>query len=245
MNKNYIYIDGKVIISDKNGNNKQQEYYDNLDEVLIKENVIEEIENRIKELNRKKDSFKNKKFMPTSLFYFISAIPISPFLLWMISGANPFITDVSSIFGTISSAALCTITTATGFIPFGLLITKIEYNDYKRKIKDEQATDCELEFLKSQLVEKKELLNKLKNDKSRDKEDKTFRSKFVEDTKELKELHTLSRTYYDLSYNSEKYYKYYKKGKLEEKLHNYYNDFEIELAKDYLEEKGPTLIKKL
>lgn len=35
MNKEYIYIDGKVIISDKKENKIKNEYYDNLDKVLV------------------------------------------------------------------------------------------------------------------------------------------------------------------------------------------------------------------
>ena len=45
MNKGYTYIDGKVIISDENGNHTQSEYYDNLDKVLVQENVIINKEN--------------------------------------------------------------------------------------------------------------------------------------------------------------------------------------------------------
>lgn len=40
MNKNYIYMDGKAIINDEMGNQTSIEYYDNLDQVLVKENII-------------------------------------------------------------------------------------------------------------------------------------------------------------------------------------------------------------
>jgi len=50
--------------------------------------------------------------------------------------------------------------------------------------------------------------------------------------------------YYDLGYNGEKYYKYYLQGKLDRKLDKYYNDTGIEIAKEYLEENGPQLIKR-
>ena len=52
MNKEYTYINGKVIISDENGNKTQSEYYDNLDEVLVKENIIETMEDKIEELKK-------------------------------------------------------------------------------------------------------------------------------------------------------------------------------------------------
>jgi hypothetical protein len=50
--------------------------------------------------------------------------------------------------------------------------------------------------------------------------------------------------YFDLGYNGEKYYKYYLQGKLDRKLDKYYNDTGIEIAKEYLEEKGPQFVKR-
>lgn len=51
MNVSYTYIDGKAIIFDENGNQVPVEYYDNLDDILIQENIVETIENRINELS--------------------------------------------------------------------------------------------------------------------------------------------------------------------------------------------------
>lgn len=59
MNKSYIYLDGKVIIEDENNNKTLTEYYDNLDEVLIQENLIETMEKRIKELEQEMETYKN------------------------------------------------------------------------------------------------------------------------------------------------------------------------------------------
>lgn len=51
MNKEYTYIDGKVIVRDSKGNQKQSEYYDNLEDVLIQENIIEKMESKINEID--------------------------------------------------------------------------------------------------------------------------------------------------------------------------------------------------
>jgi hypothetical protein len=50
--------------------------------------------------------------------------------------------------------------------------------------------------------------------------------------------------YFDLGYNREKYCRYYLQGKLASKLGKYYNEAGVEVAKEYLEEKGPTLINQ-
>ena len=42
--------------------------------------------------------------------------------------------------------------------------------------------------------------------------------------------------------NGDKYYKYYQDGKLDKKLEKYYSDTGIQLAKEYIEEKGPSLV---
>lgn len=51
MNSSYTYINGKAIIFDENGNQVPINYYNNLDDVLVQENVVETIENKIKEKN--------------------------------------------------------------------------------------------------------------------------------------------------------------------------------------------------
>ena len=45
------------------------------------------------------------------------------------------------------------------------------------------------------------------------------------------------RVYYGCGYNIDKYQKYLQNGKLERKLAKYYTEEEIELIKNYLEEK--------
>ena len=60
MNKEYTYIDGKVIISDENDKKTQSEYYDNLDKVLIQENLIETREGKIQELESVSEYYKKK-----------------------------------------------------------------------------------------------------------------------------------------------------------------------------------------
>ena len=48
--------------------------------------------------------------------------------------------------------------------------------------------------------------------------------------------------YFDLGYDGEKYYQFYQQGRLDSKLQKYYDDTGIQIAKDYLEEKGPSLV---
>ena len=261
MNKGYTYIDGKVIISDEFGNHTQSEYYDNLDKVLVQENVIEEIEKKIQELTEKNKNFKVKRFIPISLIGFVTGVSLTPFTLWAISGGiNPFTTQVDTIMGTMSNAGLYTFVMAAACIPLVLLLSFREYKDYKDYIRNGNAINCELDFLNLQLEKEKEKLINLEKERTRNNEDTKTYSKLVDDKKQLEALRKLLETYYEIGYNSEKYYRYYQQGKLEEKLQSYYryypqgkmeeklqryySDLEIKLAKEYLEQKGPSLVKK-
>ena len=75
MNKEYIYINGKVIIEDEKGQKKEVDYYDNIEEILIQENVIEQIENEIEKIEQEmKYSSINKKFDKILVHISIKAI---------------------------------------------------------------------------------------------------------------------------------------------------------------------------
>ncbi len=118
------------------------------------------------------------------------------------------------------------------------------YRDYKNSIKEEKGINSEIEFLKQQIIIEKQKLFELEKEKTKNREDKRFKSVEVDDLEKLKALKSYLNLYYDLGYNGEKYYKYYLQGKLDNKLCKYYNDVGIELAKEYLEEKVSTLVKK-
>ena len=229
---------GEGIISDENGKHTQVEYYDNLDKVLVQENIIEEIENKIELLTKKN---KNEKFIPGISIGIICGVAFLPLVIWPLFGSNPFTTQVDTIFGLMSNATFYTSVMGGVCIPLGILL---DYRIYKRGKNDKNAVKCSIEFLKSRLEKEKETLASLKKEKTRNNEDTRNRSKIVDNSKQIETLRNLLDTYYDLGYNSKKYYQYYQQGKLETKLQDCYSEAEIEIAKQYLEEKGPTLVRK-
>ena len=81
MNKEYTYIDGKVIVEDTEGNKKQVEYSDKLDEILVQENLIENMEDRILELEEASQYYKKnneKHYIPIMLLigWSTSGLPV-------------------------------------------------------------------------------------------------------------------------------------------------------------------------
>ena len=248
MNTEYTYIDGKVIVSDEYGNKIQAEYYDNLDKVLIQENVIETIDNRIKELQKEKDSYDikkvNKRYRPIYMYICTAAAFICPLIIWPLTGTNPYLVNEITKLGEINQGLLWAMYSAGIALPLGATCTWAEYTAHKAAIKNLKGINSELEFLKLQLEKEKNYLNNLKNDKCREKENTEFRSEKVNDLDELRDLRNCMSLYYNLGSNDKKYYKYYTQGKLDKKLQKEYDVISIEKAKKYFEEKGPTLVLK-
>ena len=248
MNKVYTYIDGKAIIKDENGNQIPIKYYDNLDEVLVQENVIETIEDRITDLEKKAINYKkyNKKhYIPILLPLTILMITIGvPAMFYGLGKTGVYINTINTIFGPMNEALLYISLFSTLYLPFVSLMELRSYRQYKDSLKEEKGVNSELEFLKKQIIEEKEKLVELTKEKSNTEENKEFRIVQVDDLERLRALKSWLNLYYDLGYNGEKYYDYYQKGKLDAKLGKYYNAKGVEVAKDYLEEKGPVLAKR-
>ena len=243
MNVSYTYIDGKAIIFDENGNQVPVEYYDNLEDILVQENVVETIENRINELSNIK-ILPKKRFIPLITIGVAIAILIAPLILSLISGSNLYTTYVDTILGKISFFKMIVIICGVTAGPLALICDIANHQIYNDFIKHNTARFCELEFLKKQLVEEKQKLENFKKEKPKEKEDPTFRVVKVNDIEHLKQLKHYIELYYSLGYDLEKIYKHLKNGTLEEFFNNSYNTDDIQLAKDFLEENGPKLIKR-
>ena len=244
MNVSYTYIDGKAIIFDENGNQVPVEYYNNLDEVLIQENVIETIENEIKCLGNIK-TLPKKKFIPIITIGVAIAILIAPLILSLISGSNLYTTYVDTILGKISFFKMIVIICGVTAGPLALICDIANHQIYNDFVKYNNAKTYELEFLKKQLVVEKQKLSDLKKEKTKEIKDSNFEVVKVNDIEQLKKLKHYINLYYSLGYDIEKLYKFLGDGTLEEKLSESYNSEDIQLAKAFLEENGPSLIKKL
>lgn len=246
MNKGYTYIDGKVIISDENGNHTQSEYYDNLDKVLVQENIIEEMENKIKKIEREIDDYPEakKKYIPKYFYAVLGCVlTMTPFLMWLLTGSNPSL-GIDKAFGSVDDALFFTLLIEGTGLELGAIVTYADYSNFKKKAKRGNGLNTELEFLKSQIEKEKETLASLKKEKTRDNENTKFRSTQVDDKQQLEALDSYSTLYYVLGYDEKEFGRLYQQGKLVDKMQRHYSNKEIELANNYFEEKGPVLAKK-
>lgn len=247
MNKSYIYIDGKVIVTDDNGVKEPVEYYDNIDEVLVQENLVETMEERIQELEELSEKYKkiNKgHYFPVTLPIAALMAIIAPLLVNFLSDGTAFTTPVNTAFGSINALIFYSICALPGLLIFSWALESMFYLEYKGEIKEEKGINSELEFLKKQIELEREHLETLKQEKTRANESTEFREVEVNDVQQIGDLKGISNLYFNLGYDDKKLYRLYRKGQLDKKLAKDYNEDEIELAKEYLEEKGPILEKK-
>ena len=239
MNKGLTYIDGKVIVSDENGNHTQIDYYDNIGNVLVKENLIEDLENKIKKLKEESKYYPIKKNIPLFTYiYLVAALLLPTLFVSLTSGTSPInftpeIIDLDLLL--------------TGLLAPVFLITGIatDISRYKRSKKGKGIKN-EIDYLTKELERQKEKLVELQNNKTKEFKSKESYSLKVDDLKKEKYADDFKRIseelnlYYNLGYKEKKYYRYYQKRLLDDKL----KEKDSDIVKEYFDDKGPILTKK-
>ena len=230
MNLGYIYNNGDAVILDtKLKEISKVKYYDNLDEVLKKEDLVEIMEsnlNKLKKsitiLNKEKKVFKSCVFIPLLVCLLTPTISIS-FMSYI---GNIYIDQILNLILTIF------------FFPIGLALclgfnAKVNYirKNVNGKLNQIKYLEAEINNIKKEI---EELKKDLTNSKLSNKEIKSYK---LDQKEMLKAYKNWLEIIYDLGYNEKKYLKYYQKGNLENKLKNYYEDEEIQLVKKHFDNK--------
>ena len=244
MNKGYICVDDKVIISDDNGKQTENDYCDNLNEILVKGNVVEKIESEISSLEKqKKMALFNSTFEKIiALLFPIIAIVGTP-ILELLMGINPLETSATTIFGFNGNNWFAP--TVIGLI-FSLPCTGISLLGSHSSKKKSKGFKSSIDGLQKQLEKEKTKLDELNKSKKDSKPETLHKAILIDDSKELEKVDKQSQMYYDLESYKRKLKRLYKKGKLEEYLQSQYNanQDDIKYAQECLEEKGLTLTRK-
>lgn len=239
MNKEYTYMDGKVVVKNEKGVNSLIEYQDNIEEILIKENLIEIMEEKQKKLiNDIEISEKNK--VSKGWKYFSTFLPVIAGIIL------PPLFNLSFGLSYLNCSILDTIKlTLIEMVSLSAILTPLSMRKlgvYEQAEKHEKGLISQLYFLESQMEKEKESLQKLKENKTQNKCN-NFETTKVNDKEVSKKLSNTLDAYYDFGYNEEKYSQYYQDGILEKKLSKFYNEAEIGCAKKYIEDKGRVLVK--
>lgn len=246
MNKEYIYNGGNVTVIDEKGNARPIENTDNLEEILIQENIIEDIENKITKLEQdlKNNKENNRPYIPYIVPSAIIGLIISKIVANPLLGIDATLM-VDTIFGTINNSTLIIGVVGALMLPLTIIMEVLSYKQDKHWKKSRRADAAEYEYLQKELKIQKDKLEELKKDKTKTNEMVDFRVEKVNDLERLNALKSWITLYSNLGYCIEEYYKLWQKGELEKYLTDKgYTEIACECAKEYIEEKGPTLLKK-
>ena len=227
MNKNFTYSNGKIVVNCENGKHSSKKYTDNIKEILEKENTVEYLENKQKEIVNKLNYSKIqiKSDIVYSIFVALIFLTLSGYTL---------INNYFSLF-IVSSVALLVTTI------INILNNINDYNDIK-------GYKNQLNFLEESVKEEKEKLLQLKKDKRKNKEKKMEKNKriYLNQEKNMTEIDRQSNLYYDMGKHEKRLAKYYKLGMLKKylnKIAEAYNDNDVRLVEKYLEENGQAKFK--
>lgn len=251
MNKEYTYIDGKVIVEDTEGNKRQVEYTDNLDEILVEENRVEILENKIKKLEeesrRYQKNYKYNKIFPWAVLVIFTLTPTFCFkvLVPMFPDSNVFNTEISTLIGTLNFGTLASIFFTAFVTPLGVLLASHDLRRNKYDLKNEKGRQLALKSLKEELAFAKENLETIKQEKKPASNVEGFRTEKVKDEEVINHIQSSISLYNDLGHNGEKYYRYYQKhSELPKKVREHYTELGQELIVDYLENYESSLEDK-
>ena len=237
MNKGYIIIDGKAITCDENGVREPIEYYDNLDQVLVEENVIEELEKKITNLEKELEQYPEvrKKYIPIYTYALIFAIVLLPFILKLLYISNGYAIGYLQLL----------FTTLAVSIPIGTVISLLDHYNYKIRRKIGYGILSKIRYLKKQIGKEKEIIESLKKDKTINLETKETKTvKINNDKSKIEDINQKLDFYNILGNHEDELYKYYQQGTLDKKIEGF-SDEEQECTKEYLKENGPRLSRKL
>lgn len=233
MKENYkVLEDGnvEVINFDNIGNFSIQkyEYNDNINEIFSIENIIEYLEKKAMEY--KEQIRFDKEILNSGLNEFLFAIFCA-----------------SSVIGGVACSASLSLGISIALIGTIICIPTYIYNsfnEYKKEkqiiAKEQLLTETEeiIDKYNKKLIKLKEEKNKVyyETDKG-----KSFKIIYLEQLKSIKEKFAL---YYYIIYNYKKMIRYYEKGQLNIILKENYSQQDINIITNYLEEKGPELVKR-
>lgn len=177
MNTNFIYYNGKATILDSNGSEKEIDYYDKLEEVLERENLIEVLENKsiclendISQIN--KDYKKSRKEYIDAILWIL--FPLIIYGLSIIFTITFGTSHINTSLGTFNFGVLESIFTSLLTTPVGVILATANYK-YRKTLQSKiSKKESDIKKIEKQIISQKKELEELKKDKINTIEDNYF-----------------------------------------------------------------------
>lgn len=240
MNKEIITMNGIAIVEDEKGNKRQVDNCNNLTEILIQENIIEELENKKKEIEAEKirneiSINKQKANLIVNAVYNLLLVVLVPIGIHLLFDAVDCSSIILNILGNISLNSLVTSFSFFSTLILSVPILAIEKSDIEKLENELRANENLYKYVTGELSKQKTVLEELNNNKKlvENIDDDTLRTSKINDENKMYNLNYYMDLYYQCGYDYNRYLKYYNNGKLREKLKKDFTEEEIEIYENY------------
>jgi len=249
MNKEWLYVDGNVIVNDDiEGMQPPRKYSDNIAAILTQENIVKFIEEKLSIykqnlINLRGERQPTKKVIKGALLFVGGAFVVASLLITVMLGTINTAIDPGQpampwkvIFG-ISGVF-------SGIVALGsTALIGGELHNNKQIIKEQKGSTSAVKFLDKELPVQRKILVNLQNDDTRDKEEELINNgfltpdaKLINDKEELEYLKQHLLLFYWAGVKEKQYLKWYKHGVLKAKLTSQYTEAGIKIIENYLDE---------
>ena len=249
MNVEYVNHDGKVLVTNDKGHMVEREYQSDINEILVLENVIEKSEKDLRELCDEVRKCRPNKSKASTISGIITGVYfVFP---WIAALIDSLVGETMKYFSTGIGNVPAPLVLSLLMGGTGLAVTVGAYiYDKYVEIKDKQKR-ISIKTSMGYLEEKKEnaeiRLSELKGKKYTEKpnnnENVSSRPIVIHDADRLGEMENYVTVNKLIGNKFGKLYRAYKKGKLDDELRKLDDLANRQMYIDYIEDKGPTLVK--
>lgn len=239
MNKDYTYLCGKVIVTDEMNKKRTIDYHDNIDQVLVTENAIEEIDNRLKEYKSRLNASIEHEAKPALICGLVAASIVVPPLI-VLGAYGLKLINPKDIENFMFAAKVSSGVNSSVFSIMGI----IKYREYLNDKRHQNGLKLSIDYLETRKKGETEKLKRLNNTTVNSKLVFKEGTKTVNDLDIKQDIKKDCNFYYKLGYNGKKYLKLLKKGILESTLADEFDEPHATEALYYIDGNQYTLAKK-
>ena len=247
MNKQFMYVNGTIVISDENGMKPAIPYVDNIEDILILENEIEFLKHCLKLDERALETkigdreYRNKDSLKISLVGSAIAVGATFGLSQILGFSHENITN--TIMGPMSEYLAFSIPMSVGCVGFVQMISLLGLS-YRPSKKDIKGIEEKIKYEKEMIELFKQELNYLLENPTYDRKDivedmKSYEVHYKYSIEYLKEVLKLR---YAFGYNSDRFIKLYEEGKLAVTLTH--EGFSDDVVMDFMDYVAKHMVEK-
>ena len=246
MNKEYYANNDKIIVSNESGELRELPNYDNYQERLNTENIIEELDSTINFEEYMKNTYpvdegKDIKISKILLNLIIIFAPILIGGMLKDAGINLPLVYMSSI--VMSVPTLASIVLGIGVVLVNGVKAIKKYKTNKMNKRMRLSYEASIDYLKEVKKEKESKLALLEQDNTITNKTPVIGKVTIDNEELLKDIVKEKDFYRKAGFNLYKYYRHYLDGTLHFVLEKENDINNLDRYIDYIEEKGPKLIK--